>query len=257
MNYKIKNIYNNSNRISVTYENKKLIGTIYSINNETLEEKETTFDVLYALKNLSIYKYNEDIIAKQDFENAFGINLKIKRGESYLIFIEAIKNAIKKNPYFNVKDLENIGIDFDIHLNCDFKDNKNHIYNCNSASEIVYSLLHYLFENEYKVNVCRYCDRFFITDTYKNIFCKNDCPSPEKYKGKDCQYVKEQRLHSLSSKRRRIDKNLEYKYSGEDILYDFRDKCEDYKDKIKENPSIWNINKYESFLNKVDKYKYK
>lgn len=257
MKYKIKDIYDYSYRISITYEHKKLIGTIHAFNNETLKEKENTFDVLYALKNLSIYKYNEDIIAKQDFENAFGINLKIKRGESYLIFVETIKNAIKNNPYFTIKDLENIGIDFNIHINCNFRNNKNYIYNCNSVSEIVYSLLHYLFENEYKVNVCRYCDRFFITDTYKNIFCKSDCPAPEKYKGKDCQYVKEQRLHSLSSKRRRIDKNLEYKYSASDVLYDFRYKCEDYKDKIKENPSIGNINKYENFLNKIDKYKYK
>ncbi len=257
MNYKIKDIYNYSYRLSIACEHKKLIGNIHAFNNETLKEKEISFDVLYALKNLSINKCDENVIMKQDFENAFGIDLKIKREESYFIFVETIKNAIKDNPYFDVKDLDNIGIDFDIHLNCDFKDNKNYNCYCNSISEIVYSILHYLFENDYKVNVCRYCDRFFITDTYKNIFCKNDCPFPEKYKGKDCQYAKEQRLHSLSSKRRRIDKNLEYKYSGENILYDFRDKCEDYKDIIKKSPSIWNINDYEKFLKLVDKYKYK
>lgn len=255
MKYKIKDIYNYSYRISITYEHKKLIGTIHVFNNETLKEKENTFDVLYALKNLSIYKYDEDSIIKQDFENTFGMDLKIKRGESYLIFVETIKNTIKNNPYFTVKDLENIAIDFDIHLKCDFKDNKDYIYDCNSASEIVYSLLHYLFENEYKVNVCRYCNRFFVTDTYKNIFCKNDCPFPQKYKGRDCQYAKEQTMHSISSKRRRIYKYMELNAYTLDVLENFKNECKKYKETIKTSPSIWNINDYNNFIKTVDKYK--
>ena len=255
MNYKINDIYNYSYRITITYEHKKLIGNIHAFNNETLKEKETTFDVLHALKNLNVYKYDENNIMKQNFENAFGINLKVKRGESYLIFVETIKNAIKNNPYFNIKDLENIGIDFNIHLNCIFRNNKNYIYNCNSVSEIVYSLLYYLFENEYKVNICRYCNRFFITDTYKNIFCKNDCPFPEKYKGMDCQYAKEQIMHSISSKRRRIYKYIESNSYNLDVLVNFKNECKKYKETIKISPSIWNINDYNNFIKKVDKYK--
>lgn len=255
MNYKIKDIYNYSYSLAIAYEHKKLIGTIHTFNNETLIEKENSFDVLSALKNLSINKRDENVIIKYNFEKAFGIDLKIKRSESYLIFVETIKNTIKNNPYFNVKDLENIAMDFDIHLNCNFKDNKNFIYDCNSISEIVYSLLHYLFENEYKVNVCKYCDRFFITDTYKNIFCKNDCPFPEKYKGMNCQYAKEQIMHSISSKRRRIYKYIENNSYNFDVLENFKNECKKYKEIIKKSPSIWNINDYNNFIEKVDKYK--
>lgn len=58
------------------------------------------------------------------------------------------------------------------------------------------------------------------------------------------------------SSQRRIGKNLEHKYSVE-ILYNFRNKYEEYKDIMKKSSSIWNINGYSEFLNIVDKYTYK
>lgn len=257
MKYKIKDIYNYTYRLTIKYENKKIIGHLYAFNEDTLKEKESSFELIPVIKNLNINKYDENVFIKQNFESIFGIDIKLANNEPYLFFLERIKNTIKLNPHYSFNDIEEIARNFNIQLDCEFKENKTCIYNCKSLSEIVFAILHYLIDNNYKINVCKYCDRFFITDTFKIPFCKDACPFPDKYVGKDCQYVKEQRMHSLSSKRRRIDKNLEYKYSGEDILYDFRDKCEEYKDKIKKSPSVWNINNYSEFLDKVDKYKYK
>ena len=75
-------------------------------------------------------------------------------------------------------------------LNCEFKENKTYIYNCKTLSEIVFAILHYLIDNNYKINVCKYCDNFFITDTFKIPFCKDACSFPDKYIEKDANMLK-------------------------------------------------------------------
>ena len=62
-------------------------------------------------------------------------------------------------------------------------------------------------------------------------------------------------MHSISSKRRRIYKYMELNAYTLNVLENFKNECKKYKEIIKTSPSIWNINDYNNFIKKVDKYK--
>ena len=252
VNIKMKNIYDNVFRLTIKKENRELICIIDTFNNSTLKENKYSFNLISLLKRININKYDNNVYNVDNYANIFENKIKFLNDKSFPFFLDEIKNMIKNNPYYDFKDIECIARKHNIVLDCELFDNKLSIYNCNSLSEIIYAILHYLLEKTYKVNVCKYCERFLIVKTFKTSYCQDVSPYCYEYEGKNCQYVREERIHLLNSKRKTIDSKLFLNNYSKEKIVGFQNKCNKFRDEIKKNPNVWNINDYKDFLYKVE-----
>ena len=251
---KIKNIYNYEYRLSILKQDGILKCLINSYNLETLKDYKYSFNLIEIIKKINIKKIDNDVYIKDNnyYESIFENNIKLIINKNFPVFINNIKNLIKSNPRYTIKDIQNIANEYNINPSYELIDENVGIYCCKDLSEIVYSMIHYLLDKNYKLNVCKYCERFMIVDSFKISYCEEISPFCYKYENKNCQYVKEERMHLLNSKRKTLDSKLFFNNYTNDEIYNYRCKCDMFKNKIKENPSVWNINDYEELLNKIE-----
>lgn len=133
-----------------------------------------------------------------------------------------------------------------------FKSCQKFFYLCYFSADIIYSILHFLAFNEYKINRCSHCEKYFATDTNKQKYCSRNSPYP-KYDHLNCESAVRNILQELTRKSRRIYKNLDKYYMPEhrEKFY----KAYDSKiSEVKENPTIKNIESCLSILEKEKWY---
>lgn len=140
------------------------------------------------------------------------------------------------------------------------------VYRCSDLPQVAFSILHFLILDGYKFSNCKHCGRLYATKNLKTVYCNNFSPFPgyERYSCKDA--VK--RINdSLNKRCRAIDSALHQREkqlaTSEDDdgklhidrthkIYKMREafgiKCASYKDKIKDNPTVENLEAYSHFL---------
>ena len=55
-----------------------------------------------------------------------------------------------------------------------------YFYQCFSLSDIIVSILHFLAMNDYKINRCRHCGRYFATLSLKQEYCPRNSTYPDR-----------------------------------------------------------------------------
>lgn len=135
-------------------------------------------------------------------------------------------------------------------------------YTCNTISDMVASVLHYYIVKDYKLVKCVHCQRYFATQTLKQKYCKRTSPYSNVYSQKEsmptcCEPTVRQTNQYLLQKRNRIDNKMrqstKYQTQEAQFCYEFRDRCIEYTQKIKKEPTPVNFEAYNDYLEETEK----
>lgn len=163
------------------------------------------------------------------------------------------------------------------------KDAYKFIYTCHKIEDIIFSVLHYLVLFEYKFKKCEHCGKYFATDTFKVKYCTRKSPYtysshnisnhksplkvPKDYTCSDAVDLIKNRIRSKISHicyddiPKYLDDPVQIcqsfssnkvslkEYSSQ-AQRDFMNSCEPYKDEIKKQASVKNLEVFEQFLDK-------
>lgn len=140
------------------------------------------------------------------------------------------------------------------------------VYICSNIQQVVFSVLHFLIINGYKFSNCKHCGRLYATKNLKTVYCNRFSPFPG-YERYSCRDAVKRINDSLNKRCRAIDSALRQREkqlaTSEDDdgklhidrthkIYKMREafgiKCASYKDKIKDNPTVENLEEYSHFL---------
>lgn len=124
-----------------------------------------------------------------------------------------------------------------------------YFYQCFSLSDMIFSILHFLAINEYKIAQCEHCGRYFATLSLKQEYC----PRNSTYPGKEdysCYDAVKRIRQELRRKYRTIYSNL-HAYYMEDHQNAFYKSFNDTFDKVKKCSNYENIDAcYKTLVNK-------
>lgn len=127
---------------------------------------------------------------------------------------------------------------------------QNFKYACYDLADIIYAILHFLAFNRYKICKCAHCGRYFATQSNKVKYCTRKSPYPN-FTRYNCEQAVRYIHQVFTREHNRIYNNLHSIYKDKPEKLDaFQNESNDAKDKVKENPSIENIQKWESVLDK-------
>lgn len=132
-------------------------------------------------------------------------------------------------------------------LSINYLDYDEFFYQCFSLSEIVFSVLHFLAINGYKVARCRHCEKYFATLTLKQDYCYRK----SQYKGfshLECSQAVKNIKQKLRRNRRTIAKNL--KDNQFKKYEDFKPKSKKLINKVVKHPTPKNIDNAFEYINK-------
>lgn len=140
------------------------------------------------------------------------------------------------------------------------------VYHCSDLQQVAFSILHFLILGGFKFASCKHCGRLYATKTLKTVYCnrKSLYSGYERYTCKDA--VKHI-IDSLNKRCRVIDERLRQKEKAWAMSEDedgkleidrthkyykarlsFGIKCADYKAKVKEAPTVENLQEFSRFL---------
>lgn len=128
------------------------------------------------------------------------------------------------------------------------------IYECKNFHIVLLCALHYLLSHNYKVLKCNHCGRFYIA---KNGHSKY-CPRNSTYSGYEeyaCKDAVKQIIDTLEKSRKSKYERLRVRAENNNYfgkqgiqLNEFSERCNQFKDKIKECASIENLYAYSDYL---------
>lgn len=267
--------------IAITNDNNNLKGKISEFNENTFKYKTGKFDPITIFGDLKpIIKEDEYTFINIKEENAFGIDINIYKDKIYYEFLDTILNLLKEKSSLTINELENLKNKYNLKFeeNVSYERHKKiskanlkslasnksinitnndsyhcYFYECNSISDILYAVLHYLFSHNYKIVKCKHCELYFATNTLKVEYCNRI--SPYENLNKTCYNAKKELIRRIKRNIMRIEKRVNYRidnyYYAEDEKYlnNFKMKCFEYEDKIEEKPTAQNFKEFEDFIN--------
>lgn len=273
--------------VTITGSGKEARGKIEDI----LEGKELTFDPLNVLADLSYTQEKiplpDEIIldSQYEYEYAFGERLEVNDREQYTQFVMCIKDLLKYieelKPPKNVLGLKYMEIlKSYYHITFEFtpfdeiepvygcspdfpslsslvpkidSTIENFKYACYFSTDIIFSILHFLAFNEYKICKCVHCGKYFATYSNKNKYCTRKSPYPN-YEHLNC----EQAVRNFQQYGKRVHKQIYnnlYEHHALGLYNKFAMESNDAKDRVRANPSVENMQLWESVLDKNKWYK--
>lgn len=153
------------------------------------------------------------------------------------------------------------------------KEDFKYIYHCNCITELIFCILHYLVLNNYSFKICKHCKKYFA------IKGKGDyCPRKSKLKGyedKSCKQAVKTVCSALRENKEDLINKLrkdtyvynedtytedidDYDENGDPIILKaFTDEYKKYRTKIKDDPSIENIENLRKFIKSFNKEEFK
>lgn len=119
----------------------------------------------------------------------------------------------------------------------------------NNFLMIPFAIIHYLISHGYRIKKCNHCHKYFVANSVRSrrkIYCDRNSP----YKGFEhlnCEQAVRNILTKLSRKRLSVYKKL---YNIDSIWKpgEFSLECKEYRDNIKKEGSVENLQEYEQFL---------
>lgn len=214
------------------------------------------------------------------YEKAFETPIKIDKHQDiyYYSFAELIKERIVNNEPISFKELDKLKLFFNINLNysisykeksnkikndfdyiplqygfCNIEkvfennDKKPHkyIYNCNTLTDVIFAILHYLVMNKYtKIRKCNHCGKLYYYNHEKQIYCKRKSPY-ENYTHLECEQAVRNIKKKLSDRNKSIKSNLDNYYEHNFEAY--IEQWYKYKDEVDKCSSIENLKILEVF----------
>lgn len=131
-------------------------------------------------------------------------------------------------------------------IDFDFKGCQDFFYICYFASDILYSILHFLAFNEYRINKCPHCEKYFATHTLKQKYCTGYSPCLGHLR---CEQAVRNITQTFTRNHDKIYHNL-YSNSTLENLNDFEKEYYKILPMFKENPTLENIDLCLEALNK-------
>lgn len=219
------------------------------------------------------------------YEKSFDIPIKINKHKDtyYYIFTKLIAERIINNKPIKFKELEKLKLYFDISLDysisykeksktikkdfdyvplqCGFcniekvfenNDKKSHkyIYKCNTLTDVIFAILHYLVINKYnKIKKCNHCGKLFFYNNERSKYCNRKSPYTlyNKKNKLECEQTVRNVKQNFSIKhKRRYNENRICERS----LNEYLDVYYFHKDKIDNCSSIENLEEMRKFLYK-------
>lgn len=118
------------------------------------------------------------------------------------------------------------------------------IYTCPSMRDVPFSIMHYLFLNDYKIRKCEHCGKYFATKNLKQKYCPRMSP----YKGFECQpcgKAVDHILKRIKKRRKAVYKNISDDYPKAIVPF-----CEEYDAAFVEEKSVSNLKKLDCITSK-------
>lgn len=131
-------------------------------------------------------------------------------------------------------------------------------YNCDTVGDVVAAIVHYYLLHNYKLISCKHCGRIFATSTLKQEYCKNRISPFEKKNRKnlDCENAVRWEIQCLKVNKKRIDnkiyQSVNYQLGKLEFCFQFRDKCIEFEEIIKDAPTPENLKRYSDYLEDVN-----
>lgn len=127
------------------------------------------------------------------------------------------------------------------------------IYECFSMRDGVFSILHYLFLNNYKLRKCEHCGKYFATKTLKTKYCNRFSPY-KGYESMSCSIAVDHILKKIKKRKGNVLKNMDrfYPEARPEFLHEYNIVFEKEK-------SVENLKQLETLTSKdyVRKHWYK
>lgn len=206
-------------------------------------------------------------VSLQDFEeyrSKYEIALEYKKGEHSSFYHAARTPSVAAAFICFSKELDPFRkFDKDALDQSDFDPDVFFYDSCRTMIDFVFSLVHYLIFNGYKIRKCAHCGKLFATKSLKCEYCTfrfSPFPGYEKY---TCQVAVKKIKDALEKRRRTEYERLRHraamydKIDGENCMRDgkhskaqneFVKTCDDYKDKLKKGASVELLKEYKAFL---------
>lgn len=190
----------------------------------------------------------------QDFEeyrSQYEIALEYKRGEHSCRYSAArtpseaaafIRFSKELDPFrkFDKETFDHADFDPDVF----FYDS------CRTMIDFVFSLVHYLIFNGYKIRKCAHCGKLFATKSLKCEYCTFRFSPFPGYEKNTCQ-VAVKKIKDTLEKRRKSEYErlrLHTDLKSCNILHDFCRTCDNYKDNLKKGASVALLQEYKAYL---------
>lgn len=202
------------------------------------------------------YLRNADLKTFEEYRARYGFSLEYKKGlnasayagvtdpESYM-FVTRFQKELDPYRKFNKSEIDNGEFLPDVFL-----------YNsCRTMIDFVFSIVHYLIFNGYKITHCEHCGRLFATKTLKVKYCASRLSPYSGYEQYTCKKAVKQIVDTLEKRRKTEYERLRKRAAeyGRDsthwnTLNSFVSRCDDYKKNIKKGASVELLEEYQSFL---------
>lgn len=172
-------------------------------------------------------------------------------------FISLI-NFLKESKYLNDKStlllLEKTRSENEIPLNCTYSKDGIYYYLNGTMREILFSIIHYYVMNGYKLTNCKHCGLWFATKSLKTEYCVRRSPcynmivnnKPILREEQEC----EKAVRTITQKFRDRKKSIYNNWiiNHPEKVNPFLNSFQEYMDKIKEAPNVYNITSMQFFL---------
>lgn len=272
------------------YDNNKLINYEFSPDSVLCDLSIFDYNKETNIKYNDKKYIDEVVFTGYNTEKAFN-NIKIDKHEDtyYYPLAQLVRKQILNRETFSIKDIEKLRIYFDIKLNysisykdetqlfrkekikefiplqygfCSidkFLDKKNkrkenkYIYQCNTLTEVLFTILHYLIYNGYYyIRECNHCDKLYFYNHRKVKYCTRKSPY-ENYSHLDCEQAVRNIKQKFTRKYNHIVEYLDTYYPDDNQIF-----MNDYH-KIKiiadKKSSVKNLKEIDIFLKDYKKYK--
>jgi|GEM_PF-5291662 len=203
-------------------------------------------DLLTKTNNLA----NIDLIEFDKIANIFyakvNPDIEYKNDSEILRYLkeENIEAPVYEKPS-TIEELYNLDVNTPLH----------YTYRCNNINQVVFSILHYYVLHKYKITTCKHCKNIFATTNLKNEYCNRNSPYKSKYikqykeKGYDrlnCKLAVDNIKQQLQNRWKSINA---YWHNWENFNQSkFLSDSQKFRDIIKIQPTVENLEKYEKFL---------
>lgn len=126
-------------------------------------------------------------------------------------------------------------------------------YECFSAADLIFAILHYLSLTHYKFQKCMHCDRYFVTNNLKNSYCnrKSELEGYQKY---SCYDAAKEAKRTLKAKYRRLYQRFYARRDEASITLwnNFSNSWGMAVEKLKKHPNYAAITECQTMLSEIE-----
>ncbi len=159
----------------------------------------------------------------------------------------------KLNGKKDIKEFTYIPLEYGhCNINKIFEDNKTksykYIYKCDTLTEVIFSILHYLIINKYnKVRRCNHCEKLYFYQHSNSEFCNRKTPIKE-YEHLECKQAVKNIKQLCKRRNKIIDEKIDNEYYHN--LKKYRASWKKYKEIVNKEPTVEHLRQLATLTSK-------